>query len=255
MPLVDMQSRHFLRTSGSTQLIPSCECSPYSASEAKAAPQCVVIGFDIGEEGNKPEVDLYKSPESAREMGAHCTSAYSEQGRSPRSALGSLLAGSKVVQATRREEDGLDGTVREDEQVLVPLSFSPDKTKPISNREEFEGLSTRKNGGFLGEDLDVDEEYLEESIFCAASPFSTCCSLDFSGRDFLSVCFFCKGCLTNGNDLYMYKGNEAFCSVECRYQQIVLDEFRERQTAAASCFMGASNRSRKMFTGASTAVA
>ncbi|KAH9289029.1 hypothetical protein KI387_033146 [Taxus chinensis] len=45
--------------------------------------------------------------------------------------------------------------------------------------------------------------------------------------DFLSACYLCKRHLSHGKDIYMYRGDKAFCSVECRYQQILMDERNE----------------------------
>jgi len=60
------------------------------------------------------------------------------------------------------------------------------------------------------------------------------------GSDFLSSCHLCQKEL-HGRDIYMYRGEKAFCSTECRYRQIVTDERTEqccsseasRSTAAA----------------------
>ncbi|KAG6435460.1 hypothetical protein SASPL_100334 [Salvia splendens] len=41
---------------------------------------------------------------------------------------------------------------------------------------------------------------------------------------FLDNCFLCRRKLLPGNDIFMYKGDRAFCSVECRYRQIFMDE-------------------------------
>ncbi|XP_051129771.1 FCS-Like Zinc finger 15-like [Andrographis paniculata] len=41
---------------------------------------------------------------------------------------------------------------------------------------------------------------------------------------FLDRCFLCNRKLLSGEDIYMYKGDKAFCSVECRYKQISMDE-------------------------------
>ncbi|MBA0685121.1 hypothetical protein Goari_026660 [Gossypium aridum] len=41
---------------------------------------------------------------------------------------------------------------------------------------------------------------------------------------FLEQCFLCKRRLLPGKDIYMYKGDEGFCSVECRCKQIFMDE-------------------------------
>lgn len=43
-------------------------------------------------------------------------------------------------------------------------------------------------------------------------------------RSFLSVCFHCKRNLGQGKDIYMYRGERAFCSNECRYQGMLLEE-------------------------------
>ncbi|CAM6024959.1 unnamed protein product [Sphagnum balticum] len=50
---------------------------------------------------------------------------------------------------------------------------------------------------------------------------------------FLDACFFCKRHLVDGKDIYMYRGDKAFCSTECRSQQILLDERLENCTVAA----------------------
>lgn len=51
--------------------------------------------------------------------------------------------------------------------------------------------------------------------------------------DFLKACLFCKRRLGPGKDTYMYRGDQAFCTTECRYKQIVIDERRERFSATA----------------------
>eukprot|EP00249_Psilotum_nudum_P015380 c25295_g2_i2 orf=2-883(-) len=76
----------------------------------------------------------------------------------------------------------------------------------------------------------VDVEMsLQGSIF-STSPTSSTCN-DISGllpaTDFLSYCHFCNRQLRPGRDIYMYRGDKAFCSVECRYQQIAIDESKE----------------------------
>ncbi|KDP27820.1 hypothetical protein JCGZ_18900 [Jatropha curcas] len=41
---------------------------------------------------------------------------------------------------------------------------------------------------------------------------------------FLEHCFLCGQKLLPGKDIYMYKGDTGFCSVECRDRQIFMDE-------------------------------
>lgn len=45
---------------------------------------------------------------------------------------------------------------------------------------------------------------------------------------FLQSCSLCKRHLSPGRDIYMYKGDAAFCSIECRDEQIVRDERIEK---------------------------
>ncbi|WJX96185.1 FCS-Like Zinc finger 15 [Trifolium repens] len=41
---------------------------------------------------------------------------------------------------------------------------------------------------------------------------------------FLDQCFLCNKKLLPEKDIYMYKGDRAFCSVDCRCKQILRDE-------------------------------
>ncbi|KAF5203247.1 Fcs-like zinc finger [Thalictrum thalictroides] len=59
------------------------------------------------------------------------------------------------------------------------------------------------------------------------SGFSADCS-PRSSEDFLSFCYNCKKKLGEGKDIYMYRGEKAFCSRECRYQEILFDEGMEK---------------------------
>ncbi|XP_072973824.1 FCS-Like Zinc finger 5-like [Typha angustifolia] len=45
---------------------------------------------------------------------------------------------------------------------------------------------------------------------------------------FLKVCGLCKRCLGPDRDIFMYRGDIAFCSLECRQQQINQDEDEEK---------------------------
>uniref|UniRef100_A0A804NJM8 FLZ-type domain-containing protein n=1 Tax=Zea mays TaxID=4577 RepID=A0A804NJM8_MAIZE len=59
---------------------------------------------------------------------------------------------------------------------------------------------------------------------------------------FLHRCFFCHGELADGRDIYMYRGERAFCSEECRCRHILAEEDDDDTTtsvgvvaAAADC--------------------
>ncbi|XP_057958141.1 FCS-Like Zinc finger 8 [Malania oleifera] len=51
----------------------------------------------------------------------------------------------------------------------------------------------------------------------------------YPSESFLSFCYACKKNLGQGKDIYMYRGEKAFCSSECRYQEILLEEEMEKQ--------------------------
>lgn len=59
---------------------------------------------------------------------------------------------------------------------------------------------------------------------------------------FLHTCGLCKRRLPPGRDIYMYRGDTAFCSLECREQQIKQDERKEKcRTSVASKKEGSSS--------------
>ncbi|KAI4371477.1 hypothetical protein MLD38_019708 [Melastoma candidum] len=46
---------------------------------------------------------------------------------------------------------------------------------------------------------------------------------------FLEACFRCRKQLGNNRDIFMYGGDTAFCSEECRQEQIDMDESKEKR--------------------------
>ncbi|XP_043708341.1 FCS-Like Zinc finger 5-like [Telopea speciosissima] len=50
---------------------------------------------------------------------------------------------------------------------------------------------------------------------------------------FLRACNLCKRRLGPGRDIYMYRGDSAFCSLECRQQQMNKDERKEKCAVAS----------------------
>ncbi|CAL0306935.1 unnamed protein product [Lupinus luteus] len=57
--------------------------------------------------------------------------------------------------------------------------------------------------------------------------------LSFPTSTFLSSCHLCRNKL-HGKDIYMYRGEKAFCSSECRSNQIMMDECKEKCRSEAS---------------------
>ncbi|KAI3996377.1 hypothetical protein MKX01_026845 [Papaver californicum] len=58
---------------------------------------------------------------------------------------------------------------------------------------------------------------------------------------FLRACGLCNRRLAPGRDIYMYRGDTAFCSLECRHQQIIEDEKKEKLSSAAPSFTPTTN--------------
>ncbi|XP_021284716.1 uncharacterized protein LOC110416904 [Herrania umbratica] len=59
-------------------------------------------------------------------------------------------------------------------------------------------------------------------------------SVDFiETAHFLRACGLCRRRLVPGRDIYMYRGDTAFCSLECRQQQMNQDEKKEKCSIAS----------------------
>ncbi|XVF86978.1 hypothetical protein PTKIN_Ptkin18bG0083800 [Pterospermum kingtungense] len=60
---------------------------------------------------------------------------------------------------------------------------------------------------------------------------------------FLKSCHLCHKNLSLDKEVYMYRGDQGFCSIECRDRQMVLDEMKElEQILASSRHCSASGR-------------
>ncbi|KAI5068368.1 hypothetical protein GOP47_0016713 [Adiantum capillus-veneris] len=113
---------------------------------------------------------------------------------------------------------------------------------PAARYERSHVMAIRKNGDEKGA--------RKSSIFCSAfSPPKDCVMEEIAGHrsfaDFMGTCFLCQRPLGSGIDIYMYRGDRAFCSNECRYQHIVEDELSERsqQQNWPTCRNGVAARS------------
>ncbi|KAJ3695791.1 hypothetical protein LUZ60_001168 [Juncus effusus] len=71
-------------------------------------------------------------------------------------------------------------------------------------------------------------------------------SADFTVSDsapFLRACGLCKRSLGPGRDIYMYRGEVAFCSLECRQQQMNIDEPKDKCALTSGPTQPASDQS------------
>ncbi|XP_057775533.1 FCS-Like Zinc finger 5-like [Salvia miltiorrhiza] len=81
----------------------------------------------------------------------------------------------------------------------------------------------------------IDQQYLASAAAAAAPRSQRRNSADFvQTASFLRVCSFCKRRLVPGRDIFMYRGDSAFCSLECRQQQISQDERKDKCSLTAS---------------------
>ncbi|XP_076887302.1 FCS-Like Zinc finger 14-like [Bidens hawaiensis] len=89
----------------------------------------------------------------------------------------------------------------------------------IKKREYFgDGFKRKSCGGGGG-----------GGVFCSPSPTVAGGGgvVVFDDVEFLSFCCLCKKKL-HGLDIFMYRGEKAFCSEECRAKQISIDEHKEK---------------------------
>ncbi|KAL0799931.1 hypothetical protein Bca101_055106 [Brassica carinata] len=110
----------------------------------------------------------------------------------------------------------------------------------------------------LGPPLTVDEHrqvhhgLVDQRLLARVSPTGTQRrhSADYSthaGVEFLRSCSLCKRLLVPNRDIYMYRkwfkilnrGDRAFCSLECRQQQITVDEKKEKSLVRSTVVIGA----------------
>ncbi|KAK9270319.1 hypothetical protein L1049_025897 [Liquidambar formosana] len=72
---------------------------------------------------------------------------------------------------------------------------------------------------------------------------------------FLRSCSLCKRRLVPGRDIYMYRGDSAFCSLECRQQQMNQDERKDKCSLASKKEASSSTASSKVSTKGETVAA
>lgn len=64
-------------------------------------------------------------------------------------------------------------------------------------------------------------------VGCSSSPMENVFlppHISYPSESFMSFCFYCKKNLSHDMDIYMYRGERAFCSRECRDQGMLLEE-------------------------------
>ncbi|XP_041018772.1 FCS-Like Zinc finger 8-like isoform X2 [Juglans microcarpa x Juglans regia] len=103
------------------------------------------------------------------------------------------------------------------------------------------GIQTKDSPRVVKASLSVREMELSEDYTCVISHgpiprttriFNNCIVETYyslpgehksSSENFLSFCYTCKKNLEQTEDIYIYRGEKAFCSHDCRYQEMLLD--------------------------------
>ena len=88
-------------------------------------------------------------------------------------------------------------------------------------------------GGFCDDDAVCVEDVNPGLFYASSSPIIMTIAdgcLERNGfwtQDFLSSCYLCNKKL-HGLDIFMYRGEKAFCSTDCRDKQIRSDNYKEK---------------------------
>ncbi|KAL5718573.1 hypothetical protein ACHQM5_011460 [Ranunculus cassubicifolius] len=145
-----------------------------------------------------------------------------------------------VISPTSSPKSPADFGIKTRNSQLGSLSFSPKKSP-------FE-VETPKSPQVIIGCLSASEIEMSEDYTCVISRgpnpktihiFGDCIvencywifsSLQHSTENFLSFCYNCKKKLGEGKDIYI--GEKAFCSRECRYEEMLFDEGMEK----SNCF-------------------
>ncbi|KAL5779634.1 hypothetical protein ACOSQ2_010371 [Xanthoceras sorbifolium] len=91
------------------------------------------------------------------------------------------------------------------------------------NNNPFNGTNRQKQGGGLG---GSDQLFLSTISPITNHRRHSSELLDMA--PFLRACSLCKRRLVPGRDIYMYRGDSAFCSLECRQHQMNQDERKDK---------------------------
>ncbi|KAG7020350.1 Protein MARD1 [Cucurbita argyrosperma subsp. argyrosperma] len=86
------------------------------------------------------------------------------------------------------------------------------------------------------------ENEMKEGLFHPLKNMDMATSYTLS--DFLSFCHSCHEKLEEGKDIYIYRGEKAFCSLTCRSQEISMDEELEKSIEKTSVSSPKSNADR-----------
>ncbi|XP_058738009.1 FCS-Like Zinc finger 8-like [Vicia villosa] len=88
----------------------------------------------------------------------------------------------------------------------------------LSEMELSEEYTCVKSHGPNPRTTHIFNNYVVEESYCCLPQKS-----DSSYGNFLGVCYTCKKHLEHTKDIFIYRGEKAFCSKECRHREMVID--------------------------------
>ncbi|KAL4278693.1 hypothetical protein GQ457_03G033060 [Hibiscus cannabinus] len=122
-------------------------------------------------------------------------------------------------------------------EITFDLSTSTDEAPPSDPHNPFK-THPKQDAGVWSPQIQAnggDGGGLDQRLLATVSPrVHRRHSADFlETPPFLRSCCLCRRRLVPGRDIYMYRGDSAFCSLECRQQQMNQDEKKEKCSVAS----------------------
>ncbi|XP_020685558.1 FCS-Like Zinc finger 17-like [Dendrobium catenatum] len=99
------------------------------------------------------------------------------------------------------------------------------------------GVFAAVTDGLVGLQILVKHRGIDSKVLIKSSVMKKDKPAKHSSADFLKYCFSCSKELSLQKEVYMYRGDQGFCSAECRYKQILQDERKEADSTRRLRFM------------------
>ncbi|XP_034894578.1 FCS-Like Zinc finger 13 isoform X2 [Populus alba] len=155
-----------------------------------------------------------KRPRISLSLFSTLTETFSVANKSPRSLENGGAVGLGIVAAMDESDKVSDSALSPRSSLLPIVSLK----KPASYFKEG-GNEFDDGSGLVYAASPPVRMPMDAAVAAARS--------EFWSKDFLSSCYLCKK-LLEGLDIFMYRGEKAFCSPECRDNHIRNEDFKEK---------------------------